>query len=148
MFFKLENNLLNGIFLIYKMPRPRIPRKVSFHPEATYFKPVGVPLGELEQEVLTHDEVESIRLIDHDKIEQNEACKKMGISQATLSRLLSSARQKISQALVHGKAIKIYEGDIDLDFDKNKEVMKKKRGRGMNRGGRRYGRRINKRKKI
>lgn len=109
------------------MPRPRIPRKVSFHPEATYFKPVGIPLGELEQEVLTHDEVEAIRLIDHDKIEQNEACKKMGISQATLSRLLSSARQKISQALVHGKAIKIYEGDIEL-----KKILDRKKG--FNRG--------------
>lgn len=129
------------------MPRPRIPRKVSFHPEATYFKPVGVPLGELEQEVLTHDEVESIRLIDHDKIGQTEACKKMGISQATLSRLLTSTRQKISQALVHGKAIKIHGGDLELYFDKNKKDIKKKRGRGMagrkgRETGRIYGRRV------
>jgi uncharacterized protein len=89
------------------MPRPRICRKVSFNSNSNYFKPAGKRLNELEEVVLAIDEVEAIRLIDHDEIDQNKACKMMHISQPTLSRLLKSARKKISQALMHGKAIKI-----------------------------------------
>jgi uncharacterized protein len=89
------------------MPRPRICRQVRFNPNSNYFKPAGKRLTELEEVILKMDEVEAIRLIDHDEIEQEKACKMMHISQPTLSRLLKSARKKISQALMHGKAIKI-----------------------------------------
>lgn len=89
------------------MPRPKICRKVKFNPNVNYFKPAGKRVCELEEIVLNHDELEAIRLIDHDELEQEKACKMMNISQPTLSRLLKSARNKISQALMHGKAIKI-----------------------------------------
>jgi uncharacterized protein len=89
------------------MSRPRICRRVKFNSNITYFKPAGMRLIELEEIVLNVDEVEAIRLIDHDELEQEKACKMMNISQPTLSRLLKSARKKISQALMHGKAIRI-----------------------------------------
>ncbi len=91
------------------MSRPRLRRRIRFRANTTYFKPAGIPMRNLEQEILNSDEIEAIRLIDHDEIEQKKACKKMGISQPTLSRLLKSGRKKISQALIHGKSIKIIE---------------------------------------
>lgn len=94
------------------MPRPRICRRVRFRPNASFFKPAGIPVRELDEEVLSHEEIEAIRLIDHDEIEQSKACKQMEISQPTLSRLLKSARKKISQAIIHGKAIRIEGGNF------------------------------------
>lgn len=93
------------------MPRPRICRKIRFKPEVTYFKPAGIRMIDLEETILTFDEYEAIRLIDLESTEQNEAGKMMNISQPTLSRLLKSARKKISEAIVKGKAIKIDGGD-------------------------------------
>lgn len=93
------------------MPRPRICRKIRFKPEVTYFKPAGIRMIDLEEIILTFDEYEAIRLIDLESTEQNEAGRMMNISQPTLSRLLKSARKKISEAIVKGKAIKIEGGD-------------------------------------
>lgn len=64
-------------------------------------------MTELEEVVLELSEFEAIRLVDLEGIEQGEAGKKMEISQPTLSRLLSSARKKISEAIIKGKAIRI-----------------------------------------
>ena len=46
--------------------------------------------------------------------EQNRAGKKMKISQPTLSRLLKSAREKVADALINAKAIKIQGGDFKM----------------------------------
>jgi len=89
------------------MVRPIKPRRVFFDPKAVYFKPRAVPLSMLEEVELEVDEMEAIRLCDFEGLEQEEAAKKMKISQSTLSRILLSARKKIAQALIQGKAIKI-----------------------------------------
>lgn len=90
--------------------RPRICRRVKVIPGVTYFKPAGIRRAELEEIVLTLDEYEAIRLVDLEGTEQISAGKQMKISQPTLSRLLKSARKKISEAIVKGKAIKIQGG--------------------------------------
>ena len=92
------------------MPRPRRHRRVCFEPNVTHFKPAGAPLKHLEELGLTKDELEAIRLIDLKQIEQKKAAEQMRISQPTLSRSLASARKKIADALVNGKAIKIHGG--------------------------------------
>ncbi len=61
----------------------------------------------LVETILSLEEFEAIRLIDLKKIPQREAGKKMQISQSTLSRILSSARKKLADAVINGKAIKI-----------------------------------------
>lgn len=76
-------------------------------PNAYFFKPAGIRMMELEETTITLAEFEAIRLIDFQEIEQNEASKKMEISQPTLSRLLKSARKKISDAIINGKSIRI-----------------------------------------
>jgi len=89
------------------MARPLKPRRVLFDPDVVYFKPRAVPLSILEEVKLGVDELEAIRLCDYKNLEQTEAAKKMKISQSTLQRILTSARKKVAEALVNGKAIKI-----------------------------------------
>ena len=93
------------------MLRPRLCRRVGFNPNVTYFKPRGIPLMELEETILNVDEFEAVRLKDLDGLEQEECAKKMNISQPTFHRLVLSARKKIADAIVNGKAIKIEGGD-------------------------------------
>lgn len=93
------------------MVRPRICRRVRFRPEVTYFKPAGVRMVQLDEVVLTVDEYEAIRLVDLEEVSQGKAGKQMKISQPTLSRLLKSARKKISDAIINGKAIKVEGGN-------------------------------------
>lgn len=89
------------------MARPIKPRKLSFDPNVTYFKPRAVPLSILEEVDLGVDELEAIKLCDLENLDQVKAAQKMKISQSTLGRILCSARKKIAQALIYGKAIKI-----------------------------------------
>lgn len=89
------------------MVRPCIMRRIRGRPNASYFKPAGIPLNTLSEIVLTLAEFEAIRLIDLEETPQEMASQKMQISQPTLSRILKSARQKISEAIIKGKAIKI-----------------------------------------
>ncbi len=89
------------------MVRPIKKRKVIFDPNVTYFKPRAVPLAELEEVDLGSDELEALRLCDFENLSQVKAAQKMGISQSTLQRILTSARKKITEALIKGKAIKI-----------------------------------------
>jgi len=91
------------------MVRPRICRIIKFKPKAHYFKPQGIPMYELEEVILTKEEMEAIKLKDHDNLEQIKAAKKMNTSQSTFQRILASARIKIAKAIVKGKALKIEE---------------------------------------
>jgi predicted DNA-binding protein (UPF0251 family) len=93
------------------MVRPRRLRKIEFNPDITYFKPRGVPMSELEIAELTVEEIEALRLKNIEGMEQIEAAEKMGTSQSTFQRILVSAYQKVSDALINGKAIKIIKAD-------------------------------------
>ncbi|MGC9309369.1 MAG: DUF134 domain-containing protein, partial [Candidatus Nanoarchaeia archaeon] len=115
------------------MPRPRLPRRIAFQPDVTYFKPAGIPLRNLQESILTFDELESIRLIDKEKLSQSKAAKKMKISQATLSRLLTSAREKLANAIINGNSIKIQGGNFKMAIPRG-------RGQGLGRGSEGRGR--------
>ncbi len=92
------------------MPRPRRRRKVRFEPNITFFRPEGIRKVDLEESILTVDEFEAVRLKDLEGLDQEKAAKKMSISQPTFHRLIRSARKKIADSLVKGKAIKIQGG--------------------------------------
>lgn len=92
------------------MPRPPIRRYVEHLPHITHFKPAGVPLRQLEEVELTVDELEALRLKDLEGLEQEEAAERMGVARTTFRRVLVSARSKVTEALVHGKAIRIQGG--------------------------------------
>ena len=94
--------------------RPKKIRFINFNPETTYFKPQGIPLCSLEEINLTVDELESVRLKNYKGLEQIECAKKMKVSQSTFQRILSLANQKIADALINGKAIKINGGVVKI----------------------------------
>ena len=93
------------------MVRPRLCRRVGFNPDVTYFKPRGIPLVELEEVILPVDEFEAVRLKDLEGLEQEKCAKKTNISQPTFHRLVLSARKKIADAIINGKAIRIEGGN-------------------------------------
>lgn len=89
------------------MVRPTIPRRLRFNPGVFYFKPRGIPMKTLQEIELFPDELEAIKLHNVDNLDQTSAAQKMQISQPTFARILNRAHQKIAQAIIHGKAIKI-----------------------------------------
>ena len=96
------------------MPRPQKCRRVAFLPQATYFKPSGVPLRVLDEIILHIEEAEAIRLKDLNGMEQEEAAEKMNISRPTFQRVLASARRKIADALLNSKAVRIDGGNFEM----------------------------------
>lgn len=102
------------------MPRPPKWRIVEFLPDVTYFKPAGVPLRQLEEVILTVEELEAIRLKDLEGLEQEECAERMGISRPTFFRIINSARSKIADALVKGKAIRIEGGKYQFSPGRNR----------------------------
>jgi predicted DNA-binding protein (UPF0251 family) len=67
---------------------------------------------------LTVDELEAIRLKDLEGLEQTVAAESMHISQPTFHRLIESARKKVADSLVNGKAIRIEGGEYVTDMDR------------------------------
>jgi len=96
------------------MPRPFALRRIMSEPEVTYFKPAGVPLRALEEIVLGVDEFEALRLVDSSQLGQKKAAEKMGVSQPTLSRMLSTGRKKVADTLAQGKALRIDGGSYKV----------------------------------
>ena len=96
------------------MGRRQLWRRVSSGPLVTYFKPAGIRMAELGEVQLLVEEAEAIRLNDLEGLEQEECAEKMNISRSTFSRLLDSARQKIADALLNGKAIRIEGGNYEM----------------------------------
>ena len=96
------------------MPRPQRFRKVSFRPESLYFKPRGIPLSSLHEVVVGLDELEALRLADFEGMYQDAAATSMGVSRQTFARIVASARRKVAEALIEGKALKLEGGRVAL----------------------------------
>ena len=96
------------------MPRPQKPRRVGFIPDVTYFKPASIPLRVMEEICISIEEAEAVRLKDLEGLEQEEGASKMNISRPTFQRMLVSARRKIADALLNGKAIRIDGGNFEM----------------------------------
>ena len=96
------------------MGRQPLFRRVDFLPQVTYFKPAGVPLLHLQEVRLSIDEAEAIRLKDIGGLEQDECAQRMRVSRPTFTRILQLARQKLADALLNGKAIRIEGGNYEL----------------------------------
>jgi predicted DNA-binding protein (UPF0251 family) len=89
------------------MPRPCKKRYVDGNLNSNYFKPIGIPLSKLEENIISRDEFEAIKLIYDEDLDQEKASEKMKISQPTFSRILKSGIKKLAKGIIHGKAIKI-----------------------------------------
>ena len=95
------------------MARPLCPRRVDALPPSTYFKPRGVPVSELEETVVSVDELEALRLADLEGLYHEEAAARMNVSRATFGRIVESARRKVAEVLVRGRALKIEGGVVE-----------------------------------
>ena len=84
-------------------------------PQIRCFKPEGTNRDSSESVKITIDEFEAMRLRDYHNIQQKRSAEIMGISQPTFHRILSSARKKISKALIEGTPITIIGEDFITD---------------------------------
>ena len=98
------------------MSRPQKCRRVEFLPNVTYFKPAGVPLKDLQEISMSIEEAETLRLKELEGLEQEQGAEKMNISRPTFQRVLASARRKIADALLNGKAIRIEGGNFQMTW--------------------------------
>ncbi len=69
------------------------------------------PPGWTEEIYITDDELEAMRLVDYLGLKQEEAAQQMGVSRATVWRLLESGRKKLVEALLFGKRIRIVKSE-------------------------------------
>ncbi len=96
------------------MSRPPTCRRIAGRPAAAVFKPAGIPVRDLEEVVMTLDEFEAVRLADLDGLYQEQAAEQMKVSRPTFSRVVESAHRKLADALVHGKALRIEGGPVEI----------------------------------
>ena len=94
--------------------RPRRWRRVDFLPAVTYFKPAGIRLVNLHEVCLSVEEAEAIRLKDLEGLGQEDCASRMDVSRTTFARILDSGRQKMADALLSGKAIRIEGGNFEM----------------------------------
>lgn len=89
------------------MARPRKKRTVCLKLKAGYFRPEEFSGAGAAEVVLEVDEIEAIRLADLDGEYQSAAAIRMGVSRPTFSNIIARARQKVAEALIRGRAIRI-----------------------------------------
>jgi predicted DNA-binding protein (UPF0251 family)/DNA-directed RNA polymerase subunit RPC12/RpoP len=97
------------------MVRPHKERRIQQLPPITHFKPVGIPMRELDEISITFEEMEGIRLVDCEQMDMGEAAENMAVSRPTLHRIVNKARQKLATAVWQGKALAIEGGSFRLE---------------------------------
>lgn len=93
------------------MPRIMKCRKICFEPTNKYF----FPKEDTEEAIIfSMEEIEALRLVDKEEMEQTQAAQIMEVSRATFQRILYTARYKSADALSQGKMIKIEGGNYQV----------------------------------
>lgn len=64
-------------------------------------------MRELEEVVIGIDEIEAIRLADLEGMYQSDVAEQMGVSRQTIGNMLNRAHQKLADALINSKALRI-----------------------------------------
>ncbi len=103
--------------------RPRKCRCVRTEPKVKYFVPQGIADILLEEIVLTIDECEAMCFADRQGLYQADAAKKMRVSRQTFGNIIESARKKVAEAILCGKAIRIAGGTYAVSKGKNGKGM-------------------------
>lgn len=93
------------------MGRRRGCRRVGHVPGVRVFQPYGVPMGALRGVVIAADDLEAMRLVDGLGLTQEEAATHLGVSKATVCRMVGVARAQVVRALTNGMAIRIVDAD-------------------------------------
>ncbi|AEE15144.1 protein of unknown function DUF134 [Thermodesulfobium narugense DSM 14796] len=107
------------------MPRPKLKRFIQMEPKYSVYAPKGV--GKTKEEILMDlDEVETLRLVFGEGLDQDKAAKKLGVSRQTVGRTVDIAGKKLADFLVNGKVLKIKtDGNYEfINKDSNEESTK------------------------
>ncbi len=94
------------------MARPKRCRRICTEPDFDAFAPSGIPCADTV--TLTVEEYETIRLIDLEHCTHQQCAQQMDISRTTVTELYESARYKIADSIVGGKALVISGGNYRL----------------------------------
>jgi len=105
------------------MPRPVSERLLGAPIIARVMKPAGIPTSVLEEVVLGLDEAEALRLADLESLYQEAAARSMGVSRQTFGRIVETARHKVADAILNGKALRIEGGEVAIK-EKGDTMMK------------------------
>jgi uncharacterized protein len=97
------------------MARPHKSRKVLNPPKMKGFKPFGMPLCKEEPVIMKFEEYESLKLINYDGLQQDQAAIRMNVSRPTFTRIYNKALNLIAKSFVEGKAIEIHGGNFEFD---------------------------------
>lgn len=97
------------------MSRPQKSRKVLSPPIMKGFKPFGIPLCKTESVIIKFEEYESLKLINYDGLQQEQAAQQMNVSRPTFTRIYNRALNLIAKSFVEGKAIEIQGGNFEFD---------------------------------
>lgn len=92
------------------MPRPVKRRNVCSLPEYNLYAPVNQVTHE-SVVIMSIEEFETIRLIDHEGLDQEQCAERMEVARSTVQRIYNDARKKIAESLVEGKTLKIEGGN-------------------------------------
>jgi len=87
------------------MARPKKQRIIEANPNIKVFYPQTLNPDKAEKVEIGLDELEALRLTNIEQLSQEETASRMGISRQLVGLMLSSARKKITQALLEGKSI-------------------------------------------
>ena len=94
------------------MARPKKARVICSTPRHHFFSPIVLDGGDTV--MMEADEYEVLRLHDLEHLSQAEVAAQMLISRPTVTMLLSSAHEKMADALVNGKPISIQIGNCSV----------------------------------
>jgi len=101
--------------------RPKKTRWIKCDPGERCFRPRCRHEEKLQGVILSLDEFEALRLCDLLNLDQHAIALKMKVHRSTVSRILTSARAKVSDALVNLKAIKVEGGCCSISSKKIKK---------------------------
>lgn len=96
------------------MPRPQRKRTIYQIPECRTFT-ADHASGTVK---VTLDELEAIRLMDQEGLDQSECARRLNVARTTAQNIIRSAHAKIADALVNGKTIQIGGGNVDYSDDR------------------------------
>lgn len=94
------------------MARPTKCRKVCILPKVNAFYPKNEKGKESVN--LLIDEYEALRLIDYEKLMQEEAALLMQVARTTVQQIYAQARSKVATALIEGRPLVIDGGEYEL----------------------------------
>ncbi len=105
------------------MPRPPRCRMIGGFPDYWSFAPDEA--AQAEPVLLRLDEYETIRLIDHDGLTQEQCAAQMGGARTTVTTMYDNARKKLAAALVDGRRLQIAGGSYRLRAQGSETITQK-----------------------